>query len=380
MWLLKLLRKIRKIFTPYNPSVLVTISRTRLLDNLHEYQEKYPKFLFAPVLKSNAYGHGLVQVAQVLARERLAFFVLDSIFEAITLRNNGLKTKILLIGYTQLENILNSRLSNVSFTITSLEQLRALASKALKKALIHIKIDTGMHRQGILPEQVNEAIELLKTNKLLVLEGVCSHFADADNIDQTFTRSQLVAWEKIVSIFKKEFPDIKFFHISATAGVFYGEQTAGNVARLGIGLYGINSSPLVKFALKPVLQMESIISSIKNLPAGEFVGYNATSALKQSATIATVPAGYFEGVDRGLSNCGFFKITDDYCPIIGRVSMNITSIDVTHVHNLKLGDKVTIISDKADDKNSVENIAKLTQTIPWEILVHLPQHLRRIVV
>jgi len=126
--------------------------------------------------------------------------------------------------------------------------------------------------------------------------------------------------------------------------------------------------------------MKSIISSVKTIQAGEYVGYGITYKAERTTLIATVPAGYFEGVDRRLSNCGFFKIGDNYCPIVGRVSMNITSIDVTSAPNIKLGDQVTIISNKRDDRNSVENIAKLTQTIPYEILIHIPQHLRRIVI
>ncbi|MCX6796757.1 MAG: alanine racemase [Candidatus Falkowbacteria bacterium] len=381
MELLRLLRKIKKYFVRYNPSVEVIVSQTRLVENLKEYQQQYPKLSFAPVLKSNAYGHGLVQVAEILDQENIAFFVLDSLHEAIILRHNGIKSEILIIGYTQSENIKNSKLSKIAFTITSLEQLAEVASTLSSKTKIHLKIDTGMHRQGIQTNQIKSSIEIIKTNKSLVLEGICSHFADADNPDdETFTKSQIEEWERVVELFKKNFPIIKFFHISATAGTYYSDQTNENVARLGIGLYGINPSPFTKLNLKPVLQMQSIVSSLKKLPAGEHIGYNITYKTKGAATIATIPVGYFEGVDRRLSNCGFSKIGSNYCPIVGRVSMNITSIDVTSVPNIKLDDKVIIISRNRDDKNSVESIAKITHTIPYEILVHIPQHLRRIVV
>lgn len=237
-----------------------------------------------------------------------------------------------------------------------------------------------MHRQGILPNEINKSIEIINSNKFLNLVGICSHFADADGDNETFTKLQIEKWKEIVLRFQKEFPLMKYFHISATAGTFFSEQTFGNVARLGIGLYGVNSSPFAKLNLKPVLQMQSVISSLRKVETGEYVGYNITYKAKRVSTIATVSAGYFEGVDRRLSNCGFFKIGDTFCPIVGRVSMNITSIDVTSVPNVKFGDKVIIISDNTNDNNSVENIAKLAQTIPWEVFVHIPQHLRRIVI
>ena len=380
MQLLTILRKIRNKFVYYNPSVKVFISKANLLSNLKEYQKKYPKLLFAPVLKSNAYGHGLVPVAEILDKEKIAFLVLDSLHEAMILRNNGIKSDILIIGYTQLDNILKSNLSKISFTVTSLEQLEEIAAAVSMKTKIHLKIDTGMHRQGILPEQINKSIEILKTNNLLVLEGICSHFADADNPSDNFSKSQIELWEKSVQIFQENFKTLKYFHIANTAGTFYSKQTYGNIARLGIGLYGINSSFSKELKLKPVLQMQSIISSIKRLKAGEQIGYNCTYRLERDSIIATVPAGYFEGIDRRLSNCGYLKVNETFCPIIGKVSMNITSIDITSVPGAKLGDKVIIISDNNDDKNSVENIAKIAQTIVYEILIHIPQALRRIII
>lgn len=378
--LLENLRKIKNYFVHYDPSVKVFISKTRLVENLKEYQSQYPKLLFAPVLKSNAYGHGLVQVARILDKEDIAFLVVDSLHEAMILRSNGIKSEILVIGYTQAENIKNTKLSKISFTIISLEQLEEVISIASSKVRIHLKIDTGMHRQGVLPDQINRTIELIKTNKFFVLEGICSHFADADSADETLTKKQIEEWEKIALLFQKKFQTIKFYHISATSGSYFSGQTRGNVARLGIGLYGINPSPFVKLNLKPVLRMQSVLSSLKHLKAGERVGYNFTYQLKKDSIIATVPVGYFEGIDRRLSNRGFLKIKNNYCPILGRVCMNITSIDVTSLPKIQLGDYVEVISDNASDKNSIVNMASLSETIPYEILAHLPQGLRRIVV
>lgn len=380
MKILKFLRALKRSWSKYRPSVEVLIFADKLVHNLRAYQRQYPKLSFAPVLKSNAYGHGLVLVAQTLDRESIAFFVVDSLFEAMILRNEGVKSKILVIGYTSAENINNSKLSDAAFTITSLEHLQTIARVIRKEKKFHLKIDTGMNRQGILRSQVAEAIKIIEGNKFITLEGICSHLADADNEDKTFTRSQISQWQLIVKIFKDKFPFVKYYHLAASAGVFYADLFESSVVRLGLGLYGFNTSPFVKLDLKPVLRIESIVSSVKTVLAGESVGYGLTYKTDKTAKIATVPVGYFEGIDRRLSNKGFLKIGDYFCPLIGRVSMNITTLDVSAVPDVGLGDKVIIISDNQEDKNSVANMAELAQTIPYEILVHIPPHLRRVVV
>lgn len=380
MILFKYLRNLKKSFNRHTPSVEVLISQNNLLDNFKAYQRQYPHLFLAPVLKSNAYGHGILQIARILDKEPVAFFVLDSLYEAMILRHDGRKSPILVIGYTSPENINNSKLSDVAFTITSLEQLQEIAHIIKTKKQFHLKIDTGMHRQGILPEQINDAIRIIKASPRINLKGICSHFADADNINADFTKLQIAQWEKSVFPFKQNFPNLKFFHISATTGVPYSGQIFANVARLGMGLYGIDTSSLTKLNLKPVLQMRSVISSLKNISAGECVGYNITYKAPKPIRIATVPAGYFEGVDRRLANCGFFKIAGRYCPIVGKISMNITSIDITSLPETKFGDSVIIISDNQNDPNSTEQMAKLAGITPYEILVRVPQHLRRTVI
>lgn len=380
MKLLNVLRKVKKSFSAYSPTVEVFIYKENLLHNLNEYKQKYPQLTLAPVLKSNAYGHGLIQVAQILDKEKPAFFVVDSLFEAKALRNEDIKSKILVIGFTSPENIKYDRTKDISFAITSLDQLKIIDSFLKKKKNYHLKIDTGMHRQGILMEEIKEAVQIIKNNKFINLEGVCSHLADADNPEKNFTEEQIKKWQQVVEIFKQEFKEIKFFHLAATAGASYAGQINGNVLRLGLGLYGINLSSFEKLNLKPVLEMQSVISSIKKIREGECVGYNAAFKTDKEISVATVPVGYFEGIDRRLFNCGFFKIKDNFCPIIGKVSMNITSISVDLIKSIKIGDKVIAISHNPQDKNSVENIAKLTDTIPYEVLVHIPQHLRRIII
>lgn len=379
MKIINWIRNLKRNFSDYEPLIEVLIYKKNLLHNLAEYRKNYHEALLAPVLKSNAYGHGLVEVAKILDKEKVSFLILDSLAEAMVLRNEGIKSNILIIGYTSANNIKNCRLKNISFVITDLSQLEELAEVIDKPIKIHLKFDTGMHRQGLVIDEIETALDIVKDNNFLEVEGICSHLADADNIDESFTQKQIAAWQNIVESIKTALPEIKYFHLSATAGAKYFKMAQTNMIRLGLGLYGINASLSEKLDLKPVLSLQSVVSSIKDLSSGGSVGYNASYRAKENLRIATVPAGYFEGVDRRLSNNGYFKINGCYCPIIGRVSMNISSVDVTDIENIKIGDKVIIISNE-DDKNSVAGIAKMAGTIPWEILVHIPSFLRRKVI
>ena len=400
---------------PYEPLIRVLISRKNLIHNLDEFRKLAPKDhhghpQIAPVLKSNAYGHGLIEVAKALENEHhIPFYIVDSYFEAIALRAKGFRKHILVIGYTRPETIRNSNLSDVSFTVTNMETLRAIAIQKIdrwesaagkigfrsptfrfrpKLVHIHLKIDTGMHRQGIMPEEIDEAINLLEHGgagkRPVILEGITSHLCDADNSDETFSEKQIHVWNKIVERFHHEFKSLKYIHLSATDGHRLTNDITANVSRLGIGLYGIseNSAITSRLNLLPILEMKTIITGVKTLKEGETVGYGNTFKASHKMTIATIPVGYYEGLDRRLSNIGIILVGKDRmpCPIIGRVSMNIISIDVSRVPDLNVGDEVVAISGTPTDQNSIISIAKKCGTISYEIAVHIPAHLKRVVV
>jgi alanine racemase len=416
---------------PYEPLIRVEINRNALIHNINEFRKLAPKdhhghAQIAPVLKSNAYGHGLIEVAHALQHEHhIPFFIVDSYFEAIALRAKGIKNHLLVIGYTRPETIRDSNLSNVSFTVTNMETLRIIAVQKIERwasneghlgfrslnlrfrpkvVHIHLKIDTGMHRQGILPNEIDEAINLLKHDgagkRPVILEGIVSHLCDADNADETFSESQIHVWNKIVERFQHEFKSLKYIHLSATDGHRLTPDITANVSRLGIGLYGISQNTALssRVNLLPALEMKTIITGIKKLSVGETIGYGNTFKATQDMTIATIPVGYFEGVDRRLSRSNISSaLANDGgvvlvgikripCPIIGRVSMNITNIDVSKIAEdlakggVRVGDEVTVISNVSGDENSIVNIAKKCATISYEIAVHIPAHLKRIVI
>lgn len=378
---MKFLHFLRKLRPRYDTLVTVAVYRDRILRNLEVLRNGAGSNHIAPVLKSNAYGHGLTLVAKIIDNENLPFIIVDSYHEAMILRNEGIRSVVLIIGYTPLGNILKNKLRNVVFTIVGYEQLEKISKELVRSTDFHLKIDTGMRRQGILLKDIDKSMGLIRNNKSIRIVGICSHLADADGKTGNFTDSQINSWNNLVMEWKKEFPNTKYFHLSATATIICSEKITANVARLGIGLYGIDPTEEGLMPnLKPVLEMKSVISGAKTIVKGDRVGYDITFEAPRAMRIATIPAGYYEGVDRRLSNKGFIKIGNAFCPVIGRVSMNITTIDITAISDIKLDTPVTIISSNPSDKNSFINNAQLAGTIAYELMVHIPQQLRRKIV
>jgi len=373
----RLLKRLAKIAS-FNkeigkPLIEITLSKKALLNNLRAFQKLNNTKEIAPVLKSNAYGHGIIQIADILEEEKLPFYIIDSYFEAKELRNNYIKTPLLIIGYVRIENINTSKLKDIIYTISSIELLMLINSETR----IHLKIDTGMKRQGVTLAEKELAIGIIKRNKNIILEGICSHLSDADNKEASFTEEQISIWNNLVKEFREEFPNIKYWHISATVGQVF-TNIDSNINRLGIGLYGLIN--MKNMDLKPVLEMKTIITDIKNIKVGDSIGYNRTFIANQKMRIAITPIGYYEGIDRRLSNRGYMKVENRYCPILGRVSMNITVINIDGLSDTKIGDEVIVFSSDKDDRNSIRNIANICNTITYEIVVHIPQHLKRTVI
>ncbi len=373
-----LFRKLRGLRFRYEPLIIIVIYRDRILHNLRQFQVANPGVAIAPVLKSNAYGHGLVQVAKILDDQSLPFLCVDSYVEALILRNEGVRTPLLILGYTPLPNILRSTLKNVLFSVTSLPELQRLSLVQRHPITIHLKIDTGMHRQGVLPEELGEALCIVGRSKHITFEGVYSHLADADTPKSALTKIQIKRWNAAVREVR-EAASVRFFHLANTAGSRYAREIDANMMRLGIGLYGINTSLDRTMDLLPALEMKTCITSVRKIAASESVGYNAAFKAKRAMTVATIPVGYAEGIDRRLSNRGTATVAGVPCPYVGRINMNMTSINVSRVPYPQIDDEVLVVSAERGAPNSVENMAKLCGTIPYEIFIRLPAQIRRIV-
>ena len=325
----------------------IELSYSALRHNYKFYDKKHPEAKICPVLKSNAYGHGLIEIAKMCEKLQPPYLIVDSFYEAFEIKRAGIKTPCLIIGYTLPENYVHMSFNNVAVTIMDIATIHALG-RLNKKIKVHLKVDTGMHRQGVPLDQLDEAFELIGQYKKLELEGICTHLADADNPDDTFTKQQVKEFKKIC---KKV--DVKWKHIAATAGAGIIFSKEFNMIRLGLGLYG--DSPIQKFAknLKSVMKFSSTVIDIKTLKKGECVSYGCTYKAKKDMKIGLIPAGYYEGLDRSLSNKGYVFYKDKKCPIIGRVCMNLTMIDLSKAKRARKWDKIEVIGTDNSRKNSV---------------------------
>jgi alanine racemase len=359
----------------------VLISKEALIANHHALQQIHQQAAVCPVLKGNAYGHGLREVASIFDSLRPQVLIVDSLYEAYELYKLHLKTPILILGYTIPANFTVKRLP-FEITVFDLETAKIL-NKYQPGCRIHLFVDTGMSREGIPLDQLPAFLTELKKLKSLSIVGLCSHFADADNPDsQEFTKQQLLVYKKALKIVNAFGFTPQWRHISASAGIFKVRDKIFTLIRGGLVHYGINplapeDKHMNKTLLRPALAFTSTLVQVKKIPKGTYIGYNCTHKAKKTMVIGLLPAGFYEGVDRRLSNNGFVTIRKQFFPIVGRVSMNMTVIDITALQQPQIGEIVTLYSADERDKNSVAAVAKRTQTIPYDILVHIAESVKR---
>lgn len=373
-----MINSVRKIMgRKYYPLNEIDISKNALLHN-YKYLTNLSKVPVAPVLKSNAYGHGIEIIGKILDEVAPPLICVDSIYEAYQLQNAKIKTKILVMGYVSGENLSVKKLP-FSFSVYTNEMLRNI-KKYQPNAPVHIFVDTGMHREGV---PMDELILFLKKAKNLNLNvvGIMSHFAKPDSHTNVNTKNQIDNFEKAIAAGKDLGINFKFIHLFASNGIRNIEnyKRIDNLTRSGKALYGIDTVKNSK-KLKPVLSLNSTIIQIKKLKKGEALGYDFIFKAPKDMITAILPIGYNDGVSRRLSNKGCVKVGNNFCQIIGRVSMNITVIDITKIKNVKVGQKVNIYSNNPKDKNCVFNVAEITGAIPYEILTHLNPTTKRITI
>ena len=352
----------------------IELSKNNLLAN-YDYLSSLDKNIrIAPVLKSNAYGHGLVLIAKALDTVGAPFFCVDSLHEAYELYKANIQTAILIMGYIDPRNLQTKKLP-FSYAVFDKKMLFAI-KKYQPHAGIHLFVDTGMHREGINLEDLNEFIALTKDYSLTI-EGVMSHLALAHKPNDENTKLQIANFQKVLHILEEQNIKPKWKHIAASDGLLQYKKyknKLGNISRCGIALYGINETDT---KLQPILQFTSKIAQIKQIKKGEKVGYDFTFSAKNNITIAILPIGFNDGVEKKLSNQGFVLIQNIPCKIIGRVSMNITVIDITHISKVGVGDTVIVYSNTLEQHTSINKATKLANVTPYELLIHLDSSIKR---
>lgn len=355
----------------------ITVNAEALKHNFNFLNQLQPQAQIAPVLKSNAYGHGLKLVAPVFDQLKPPFLIVDSLYEAYELYKQKIKTPILIIGYTDPRNYQIKPLP-FHYTVFDLDTARAL-NKHQPGAKIHLFVDTGMSREGIRLENFVQFLTEIKKLKKLKVEGLASHLADADNEDSgAFTQKQLANYKQARKICHQQQIKPHWRHLAASAGAYKIKDKAFNLIRVGLASYGLNPFAQQQIPqLQPTLNFTSTISQVKKIKKDNKVSYNCTFEAPHNMTIGILPAGYQEGVDRRLSNRGVVKIKNKFCPIIGRVCMNLAVVDLSTIKNPQVGLKAEIYAAQTQAQNSIQNQAIKAKTIPYQLLTGLDASVKR---
>jgi alanine racemase len=350
------------------------------LDNLAFNFQSVKNFVgenikYMAVVKADGYGHGAVECSIRLAAENVDWLAVALPEEGVELRKNGIKKPILCLGgfWIGQENLLfDYNLTPVIYQIEKAELFNRAAGIREKTANIHVKIDTGMGRIGVRFDEVREFADKLSGCKNLRVEGLMTHFAAADNLrENDFTNEQIRRFYDAVEIFESKGFSPVYKDLANSPGAVAHKNSRENMVRLGGVLYGLGGDVLPveieKPMLKPVLALYSRIAHLKRVKEGETIGYGRTFTCQTDSLIASVPIGYHDGLSRGLSNRGRVIINGVYAPIAGRISMDWAIIDVTKVPNVKLDDIVVVIGEQNGLLIKAEDLARLTDTISYEI-------------
>lgn len=330
---------------------------------------------FMAVVKADAYGHSAVQCARRLEAENIDWFGVALPEEGVELRNSGITKPILCLGsfwFGQEKLLLKNNLTPVVYQIEKAEIYNKIAKECGITANVHIKIDTGMGRLGVRFDELAEFSEKLKKYKNLNIEGLMTHFASADNLtENSFTDLQIKRFNESVLIFEnKGFrPVLKDLANSPGAVVHAGSRA--DMVRLGGILYGLGGDVLPveakKPELKPVMSIMTKVAHLKKVPKGETLGYSRTFQTKKDSLIATIPIGYEDGFPRAMSNNAQVIVNGQFAPVVGRVSMDWTIVDVSDIPNVKLEDEVVIIGNQCGLEIRAEDLARNSGTISYEI-------------
>lgn len=362
------------------------IDKKALKNNYLQFRKIIGKdCLLMGVVKSNAYGHGLIGYSEALDSLGVDWFGVDSFIEARKLREAGITEPILVLGYTLPQNFEEAAENGVSLTISNCEALSVLCVAKLKNPLnIHLKIDSGMHRQGFVVEELRHVVKQIKGLEKINIEGVYTHFASAKNpAIKTETQKQLEVFDRAIKIIENEgFSPIK--HAAASAGAIIMKESHFDLIRIGIGLMGIWPSIEAKavfgesLVLEPVLSWRTIVSEIKEVKKDERVGYGFSETLRRDSKIAILPVGYWHGFRWALSSIGNVIIRGRRCKVVGRVSMDMIVVDVTDIENIEINDIVTLIGKDGNEEIAVEEFAHLSGSYSYEVITTLNPLIKRL--
>ncbi|MCK4463970.1 MAG: alanine racemase [Candidatus Omnitrophica bacterium] len=337
-----------------------------------------PSVKVMAVVKANAYGHGSIRVSKTLERERISYLGVATLDEAISLRKADVKAPILILGSIFPHETKAAQKFDITLTLCNKELLNALDKDKLK-VKVHIKVDTGMGRIGVWHEDALDFIKRVKQSKFIEIEGIYTHFSIAGR-DKFFTQYQIDSFEDLIKKLKTRDIDIPLKHAANSIAVVDWKDSHLNMIRPGIIIYGIY--PKRNFPksinLKPTFSLKTKIAFLKNTPAGRSISYGRTYITQKPTKIATLPIGYADGYGRILSNKAQVLIKGKSAPVVGKVTMDQSMVDVGHIKDVKVGDEVVLIGKQKKQEIRIEKLARLAGTIPYEIITGITSRVPRV--
>lgn len=374
-----LLSKLEKDYTTHNR---IEVSRSAILHNLDLF-EKLADRPAIPVLKGNAYGHGISIVAKALKGRKLPYIAVDGYFEALRIREVS-NQPVLVMGAILPENYKRMKYDDFAFVVHDETAIHALG-KVKKTIKVHLEANTGMNRYGAKPDELVRLAALILSYRNLTLEGVMSHLADSDGDDPATVDAAVEQFDSCIDAILTTGAQPTMFHVAQSAGSLKAKSKYANAFRLGVGLYGINPFPHNHNmhhhleTLRPALKLISTITKVIELKKGDKVSYNYTFTAPRDMRIGVLPLGYYEGVNRALSNTGTVRVGKHYVPLVGRVCMNHTMISLDGT-SAKAGEEVIVYSDNPADQNAIDAIAHKHDLFNYNLLTALSHDVRRILI
>jgi len=373
----------------------IEVSRSALVHNIREFRRIIgPQRLFLGVVKANAYGHGLLETGRIAVAEGVDWLGVNSVEEGAALREAGIDAPVLVLGYTPLGSLEEAVALDLRLTVynrESIKSLAALAARSRKTVRLHVKVETGTWRQGVVPKDLAGFVRDIRKHQGLVIEGLSSHFANIeDTTKHDYPRLQLECYRTACRDLEAGGLRVPIKHMSCTASTILFPEPDFNLARVGIGLYGLwpsketfLSSELEKkerLSLKPVLSWKARIAQIKKVPSGAFLGYGCTYRTTRPTVLAVIPVGYYDGYDRRLSNAAHVLVKGRRAPVRGRVAMDFFMADITDIPGVRLEDEATLIGAAGRERIAAEDLAALAGTIGYEVLARINPLIPRVVV
>ena len=373
------IQRIAKLFQLKKHKTRVEINLSAIKNNLSFYRNLInPSCKLLIMVKASAYGSGAEKMAEYLEKNGVEYLGVAYVDEGVELRKHGINLPILVMNPDEdgFDDLIKYKLEPSIYSFEILENfVKALINCTIENYPIHVKFDTGMNRLGFEAENVTQLLDLIQTQPEVKIQSIYSHLADSDNNNsKEFSLKQIERFNKICSYFENKLSYSFMKHILNSEGVSRFPEAQFDMVRLGIGLYGISSNPRIVSELIPSISWSSIISQINKVKKGESVGYSCTFTAEKEMKIATVPVGYADGFKRNLSQGkGGMFVKNVFCPIIGNVCMDMTMIDVTNI-SCEVNEIVEILG----KNQTIEELAKKMQTIPYEVLTSMSRRMQRV--